>query len=98
MGFKNIYLLGMDHAYIESVAKAAKDKLISQGERNHFHPEYRKPGEVWHVPLVDVLERSYAYAYDYCNSIGVNVFNASRHTALTVFPRVHLDDIKPGII
>ncbi|MDR1242478.1 MAG: hypothetical protein LBM00_06835 [Deltaproteobacteria bacterium] len=93
MGFKKIYLLGVDHIYIEPVTKASKNILVSQGERNHFHPGYRKPGETWHAPLLDTLERSYEFARDYCNSIGVKIFNASRRTALDIFPRIGLDDV-----
>lgn len=92
MGFKEIYLLGIDHSYVESKVKD-KNALVSAGEVNHFHPDYRKPGERWHLPVLDRLEHSYNFAAEYCESIGVKVYNASRKTELKAFPLVSLDDV-----
>lgn len=90
MGFRQIYLLGLDHTYIEP--KTTLDGvLVSEGERNHFHPDYRKPGEQWHLPVLDRLEWSYGYAKTACDALGVEVWNASRKTALDTFPRANLD-------
>lgn len=92
MGFREIYILGLDHSYVEPDTK--KDgALVSQGEVNHFHPDYRKTGEVWHLPVLDRLETSYGFAKTYCDSIGVKVYNASRYSKLDVFPRVDLDTV-----
>jgi hypothetical protein len=92
MGFREIYILGLDHSYVEPATK--KDgALISDGEINHFHPDYRKPGEKWHYPVLDRLETSYQFAKDYCDSIGVGVWNASRFSKLEVFPRADLDEV-----
>ena len=90
MGFREIYLLGLDHSYIEPTNKQ-DGALVSDGEINHFHPDYRKPGEHWHMPVLDRLENSYSFARDYCDSIGVKVWNASRFSKLEVFPKVELD-------
>ena len=92
MGFRDIYILGLDHSYIEPATKQ-DGALISEGEVNHFHPDYRKPGEKWHYPVLDRLENSYRFAKDYCESIGVSIYNASRSTKLDVFPRVDLDAV-----
>ena len=95
MGFKKIYILGLDHSYVEP--KTKKDgALISDGEINHFHPEYRKLGEKWHYPVLDRLEHSYQFAKDYCDSIGVEIWNASRFSKLETFPRANLDEILGG--
>lgn len=93
MGFKKIYLIGVDHYYEEPTEKLAGNMLVSENEQNHFHPDYRKPGELWHSPNIARLETSYQYAYDYCSKIGVKVYNASRKTALDVFPQVNFEDI-----
>lgn len=92
MGFKTIYLLGVDHTYV--VPKKMKgDIYISDGEINHFHKDYRKPGEEWNDPKVDTLTRSYEYAEEICSKNGVKVYNASRKTALNAFETCNLDDI-----
>jgi hypothetical protein len=92
MGFSEIYLLGIDHTYV--VPKEMNDgHYISEGEQNHFHQDYRKPGEKWNDPRVDVLEISYRHARKACEDVGVKVFNASRTTHLDVFERIDLDDV-----
>lgn len=92
MGFKEIYILGLDHSYVEPSTKQ-DGALISEGERNHFHPDYRKKGEKWHYPVLDRLETSYQFAKEYCDGIGVKVYNASRFSKLEVFPRADLDEV-----
>ncbi|MDL2316420.1 DUF115 domain-containing protein, partial [Desulfovibrio sp. OttesenSCG-928-A18] len=92
MGFKTIYLLGLDHFYILPEKKCGR-VYIDGGEQNHFHNAYRKPGERWHDPQPHVLEQSYAYALEACCQVGVSVFNASRRTMLNIFPRISFDDI-----
>lgn len=90
MGFREIFILGLDHSYVEPKTKDG-GALVSEGEVNHFHPDYRKPGERWHYPVLDRLEHSYQYAKEFCDSIGVKVYNSSRFTKLETFPRVDLD-------
>ncbi|MFW8637112.1 glycosyltransferase [Cribrihabitans pelagius] len=92
MGFKEIYILGLDHSYVEPKTREG-GALVSEGEVNHFHPDYRKPGEKWHYPVLDRLEHSYQFAKDYCDSIGVRIYNASRFSKLETFPRADLDAV-----
>ncbi|ODR88360.1 6-hydroxymethylpterin diphosphokinase MptE-like protein [Sinorhizobium alkalisoli] len=95
MGFKEIYLIGIDHSYVEPKSSGG-NVLVSTGEVNHFHPDYRKPGEKWHVPVLDRLEHSYNYAREHCDRIGVKILNASRTTKLDAFPLIKFDDV-PGL-
>ncbi|MDR2744957.1 MAG: hypothetical protein LBB66_07195 [Desulfovibrio sp.] len=90
MGFRDICLLGVDHSYILPGQKV-KNKYICEGEINHFHKDYHKVGEAWHEPRVPMLTQSYACALRECQKQGVGVYNASRRTALDVFPKVDLD-------
>ncbi|TMV92402.1 DUF115 domain-containing protein [Thioclava sp. BHET1] len=92
MGFSEIYLLGIDHSY-KVPSKKEGNKYVSEGEVNHFHPDYRKPGELWHEPNLEVLEHSYETARRACESLGVKIVNASRSTKLDVFERVDLDEV-----
>ncbi|GAB5434719.1 MAG: hypothetical protein EpisKO_40890 [Epibacterium sp.] len=92
MGFEEIYILGLDHSYVEPKTKH-DGALVSEGEVNHFHPEYRKPGERWHYPVLDRLEHSYQFAKDYCDALGIKIYNASRFSKLDIFPRADLDEV-----
>jgi hypothetical protein len=92
MGFKEIYLIGVDSHYILPPQK--KDSYyISEGEKNHFHPDYRTPGEKWNQPNLDVHMRSFHCAKNYCEGTGIKVFNATRGGKLEIFKRIDLDSL-----
>lgn len=94
MGFTEIYLLGLDHQY--SLGRESTDEkgvLISEGEQNHFHPDYRPVGEKWHSPNLPVLEVSYAKARSAAEAMGIRIVNCSRRTNLTVFEREDLETV-----
>lgn len=90
MGASEIVLLGIDHSYDLPDTRDG-NTYVHAGERNHFHPDYRSHGEVWHQPNLPVLEVSYAKARDVCAASGVRIVNASRRTALKIFERADLD-------
>ncbi|ODR88361.1 6-hydroxymethylpterin diphosphokinase MptE-like protein [Sinorhizobium alkalisoli] len=92
MGIKTIYLLGLDHRY--EVKKVGDDgRPIADGERNHFHSEYRRIGERWNPPNLEVLEVSYRKARDICAVLGVQIVNCSRSSALDIFECNNLDTV-----
>ncbi|MDA7967128.1 6-hydroxymethylpterin diphosphokinase MptE-like protein [Ruegeria sp.] len=94
MGFKEICLLGLDHQYSPGKeSKEEKGVMISEGEKNHFHPLYRPAGEKWHSPNLHVLEVSYAKAQSEAEALGVRIVNCSRRTSLTVFEREDLETV-----
>lgn len=91
MGFTTICILGLDHSYIEG-RKLSDGVLISDGERNHFHADYRPKGEKWHSPNLHVLERSYRRAQTEATARGIRILNCSRHTELEAFERMDLEE------
>jgi uncharacterized Rossmann fold enzyme len=100
MGFKEIYLLGMDFNFIipkkkeYNIHKKIKDPILVNGpEVNHFHKDYRKTGEKWTIPKLDIQYKAFQCAKSYCDKNGINVINISRDTKLDVFPRKTLDDV-----
>lgn len=94
MGCTEIVLIGLDHRYDLPDRKLGR-VYVDAGERNHFHPDYRQPGELWHQPNLDVLEVSYTRAREVCAARGIAIRNASRDSALTVFDRVDFDTLFP---
>lgn len=92
MGFKDIYLIGLDHRYVVPKRKVG-GHYIYQGECNHFSDKYRAAGEKWHAPRLEVLEISYSYAREHCEKRGVSLLNASRSTDLKVLERVDFDAV-----
>lgn len=101
-GSKNIYLVGNDFSFSggkdSGDALATGDKvLISEGEINHFHPDYRKAGETWTAPKLEVLKNGFQFAGEALTKSGVQLINASRTSKLDVLPRVPFDQQFPPI-
>lgn len=99
MGIREIYLLGVDFSFNIPKTNGEKtvygeDVLVHSGEVNHFHPEYRKPGEKWSVPNLNYQYKAFQCAKKVFESEGGFIGNASRNTKLDVFPLVDFDKIK----
>lgn len=95
MGCQEIVLIGLDHSYQLPDTKVG-NTYRHAGEQNHFHPDYRTPGEIWHQPNLDVLEMSFTRARQICYERGIRIVNASRRSELGVFDRADFDQIFPA--
>ncbi len=97
LGFREIYLIGVDYNFEVPTPTGQQcesgEILEDQGEKNHFHPDYRKPGEKWTMPLLDLQYNAFLAAKSTFIEHGGIIYNASRKTALDVFPQVNLDDV-----
>lgn len=99
MGITEVYLLGLDFSFsVPETRAVTKEKgyelsILSKGEKNHFHPDYRKPGEIWGVPRLDCQEYTFGIARERFEKSGRRVWNASRSTKLEVFEKVAFDSI-----
>ncbi len=97
MGFKEIYLIGIDHNYkIDKTIKTDfEDILISDYEvdPNHFSPNYTPKGHTMTVPRVHIMERCYYKARKIAEKRNVKIFNATRGGHLGVFKRVNYNSL-----
>jgi hypothetical protein len=92
MGIREIYLLGVDFNFSEPSEKKGRI-LISEGESNHFHPNYRNPGEIWAEPKLHQQKKAFEEAGKAVEKMGGRVFNATRGGKLEVFPRVNFNEL-----
>jgi hypothetical protein len=94
LGFDPIYLIGCDTSYsISSTVKKEglnleKFTSTKDDDPNHFDPQYFGKGRKWHPPRVDRMLFHFEQARSVCESMGVEVFNATVGGHLEVFPRV----------
>ena len=94
LGFNPIYLIGCDTNYkvIDTVQfeKGDPNLLISSrdDDPNHFVPNYFGAGRKWHDPKVEHMLLHYEQSRRVCDSLGVQVLNATVGGKLEVFPRV----------
>lgn len=92
MGAKKIILLGVDFNFnIPSSYENSTKTIVSRGEINHFSPEYRKKGEKWNIPNLDLQEKSYEKVLDYCQTNNIEIYNATRGTHLKIIPKTELN-------
>ncbi|MBN1932359.1 MAG: DUF115 domain-containing protein [Desulfobacterales bacterium] len=98
LGCNPIYLIGVDFYFVEPKQKADERGriLISEGEKNHFHPNYRPAGEKWYIPRLDQQKNAFEATHRFCLQNGISVINASRKSHLDVFKRENLDDVLAG--
>lgn len=98
MGIREMYVIGCDHNFIVPDTKTGEiimnnDVILSQGERNHFHPDYRPKGETWTVPKLDSIAADFAESRQKVEESGGTIRNASRYTKLNVLERISFSDL-----
>lgn len=97
MGIRELFLIGMDHDYHlpsqRSYHHAYGEVLVSEGEVNHFHQNYRPPGEIWSIPRPEFQEQAFHLALVTFQKFGGTILNATRGGNLDIFPRIDLKEI-----
>lgn len=84
MGFKEIYLLGIDANY----------RGYASDENNHFIDDYYDTSDRQKMPIhIERHFRAYQVAEHYAMEHGVKIYNATRGGKLGVFERVDFDEL-----
>jgi hypothetical protein len=91
MGFKEIYLLGVDHCYPVQVHK--NGGIVRNSTMKTAYFEGMRGGEHLAVQYVDQASISYTLCRTYAESHGIKIYNATRDSKLDIFNRVQLEDI-----
>lgn len=97
MGFKEVYLIGMDFSYaVPPKDEMQVNTIVSGGDDpNHFHPEYFGKGKKWHDPKLDNCKMVYEYARKVYEEDGRKIYNATVGGRLEVFERVEFTGLFP---
>lgn len=100
MGIREVYLIGMDHSWVlptkqrkDTQNNRNRNVLVSEGENNHFHPDYHELGESWAIPDIKLKDISFTCAKQFYETHGGIIYNATRGGKLEIFTRKNLDDI-----
>ena len=95
MGFKNIYLIGVDLSY--SIPKDAdiKGSVITSNsdDPNHFNPTYFGKGKRWHLPETDRMQESFTNAFKEMKKSNINLYNATVGGNLKEIPRTKYESL-----
>tara|TARA_B100000212_G_C27113876_1_gene421875 strand:+ start:15 stop:431 length:417 start_codon:yes stop_codon:yes gene_type:complete len=95
LGFKEIYLIGMDFSYKipESASINGNDIVSNEDDINHFHPDYFGKGKTWHDPHLDRVLNSYKMMKVIFEADGRKIINASVEGNLEVFNRIEYESL-----
>ncbi len=91
MGFKEIYLIGVDHNY-SHVTDLSGNIQVDTTVKNHFGCEKFNPKTDYPANL-NTSQYSYTIAKEYCDTHGIKIYNATRGGKLEVFKRVDFDKL-----
>jgi hypothetical protein len=95
MGFKKVYLVGMDFDYkIPSTFIVSGENIESTGDDpNHFHPDYFGKGKKWHDPKLDNVLLNYRFSKLVYEANNRQIVNATKGGKLEAFERVDFDSL-----
>ena len=86
MGFKKVYLIGIDHSFV-SDGKPNERQKMAGSDPNHFSPLYFG-GQDWHLPDLEGSEVAYRLAKFYFERDNRLIYDATVGGKLDVFPKV----------
>lgn len=93
LGFKEIYLIGVDASYdipkdVQEGNKYGVGVLdMKSDDPNHFHPDYFGKGFRWHDPQVEKMVAAYTEARRVLKATPQQIYNATFGGKLEVFER-----------
>lgn len=101
MGFKEIYLLGVDNTYPLKLGEDGKYQ-IDETKQDHFSKDYatKEQKKVLNKDIDDMahameyVQSSFKTVKWFCDQKDIKIYNATRGGKLEVFPRVAMDEIK----
>ena len=95
MGFKEVFLIGMDFDYIipESAIIDGANITSTEDDPNHFDPSYFGAGKKWHDPKLHNVLKSYQHIQRVYLEDNRRIYNATKGGKLEVFPRVMYEEL-----
>lgn len=90
MGFKRVFIIGVDHSYQQS-GKSHETQVFQGEDVNHFHPDYFK-GQPWQLADVYGSEVSYHLAQYHFLRDGRQILDATTGGKLQVFPKISYEE------
>lgn len=92
MGYKEIYLIGMDHSY-EFTYDSKGNITHNKNVNSHIFKD-KKPNEV--IANIEGMNKAYISAKEYANEHNIKIYNVTRGGRLDWFERRDLESILEG--
>ena len=91
MGFKRVFLVGVDHNFTQSGNPNEKQKMSGE-DPNHFDPNYFK-GQNWQLADLENIEVFYLIAQHYFEKNNREIIDATINGKLKIFKKADFDDV-----
>ncbi|MDO6691935.1 DUF115 domain-containing protein [Aliiglaciecola sp. 3_MG-2023] len=92
LGFKEIFIIGMDHRFHYNGAPNA-ESVMTQSDPNHFSPDYFSKGCKWDNPDLENSERSYEIARQVYEQNNRRIFDATVNGNCDIFEKVNYKSV-----
>ncbi|RAK02556.1 uncharacterized protein DUF115 [Larkinella arboricola] len=93
MGFSEVYIVGMDHNFVDKGRPNATELRKDSEDKNHFHPDYFPKGMKWQLPDLYRSELAYAQARQNFESNGRKVIDVTVNGKCTIFEKGTFSDL-----
>jgi hypothetical protein len=96
MGFKEIYVLGVDLTFTDQKVKKNNSrnwKATKDDDPNHFDPRYFGSGRSYHNPSAGQMGNAFIEANQFFNNNGIKVYNAGIGGRLDAFERIEYNSL-----
>jgi hypothetical protein len=90
MGFKNVFLIGVDHNF-KCKGEPNELQLLNEEDKNHFDPNYFK-GKEWQLPDLKNSEKAYKLAKKIFKKDGRKIYDATVGGNLNIFQKISYED------
>lgn len=90
LGYKTIYLIGMDNSYAYVMKSDGKMVKTSDIDNSHFYKD-ENPSHIYSEK--EAMDNCFTAAKAYADRHGVKIINATRGGKLELFERVNIDDL-----
>lgn len=95
MGFKEIYIIGVDLSYVvpESTIKRGAVLESTEDDINHFEKDYFGKGKKWHIPNPERMLRAFNKSKESLKELDIKTYNAGIGGNLDCFERVKFEKL-----
>jgi len=95
MGFKEVYLIGLDFSYEIPQSAIINGNVIesTEDDPNHFHPDYFGKGKKWNDPKLHNVLKNLQLAKMMFEWSDRSIFNATKGGKLELFERTDYDSL-----
>jgi hypothetical protein len=94
MGFRDVFLVGLDHTYVEKGLPSGTETRTAEQDQSHFHPQYFPRGSRWQLPDLLRSEVDFSLARRAFEADGRRIFDATIGGKCEIFEKIDYSSIK----